>query len=828
MNKDRFLRKIKFIIDPIVASFKNDNNRKQKRYAAALKKPILKRTVFLEAYLGENVTGNSLALFEEMYYDPRFKDYNFVWSVSSLKNIDPKYKQKKNVKYVKRGSKKYIKFLACSEYLITDTTFPFYFNKRKDQKYIMAWHGTPYKAIGKDIVHAAKNAHNNVMKNILHTDFFISPSRFTTDTILKSQNSDELFSGEVLEIGMPRVDLSYKTDAKALKKQMNLPEDKKVVLYAPTWNDFKESIEVGILDLTNNVEHLSQLLGPNYIVALKVHYLEYKAIKDMETDCYLVDNKIDTNQILQIADYLITDYSSIFFDFLSLKKPVFFYFNNYKEYSERRGLYLEKEELPGEICETVEELAESIKTAANTLSDKYLPMITRFAPYDDGSASKRAINYIFFDEKPIIGNIYKMGTTKEKIIFYSGYFKKNGITESFIRLTNQFDFDKYSLTVIVPCAVPKNSDVEKALERLHPSINLLYPINRINLTTFEQYKYKLFMNRGLNGIVKKFPPHDMMAKEYRRIVGNVSYDKAIDFSGYNAYYGSVLAFSDAKEKIVFLHSDMEKDKGRKVKGRHPNWLPLQLMFSIYHQFDKIISVSKSSHQTNVSKLGPKLKITNKMDYVGNVLGAKRIEELSEKYYELHINNQDYLTDSIETVETVFNVKGVIKPSKEDINYITLGRLSPEKNHVLLINSFKKVLEKQSNSRLYIVGEGAQRGKLTNLVKDLGIEKKVIFTGHMDNPFYLLKQCDVFVLTSLYEGQALVILEALAVGLKVISTDIPGPDNILKQGYGELVEATEIGLSRKMISIAKSNVKYKKFDPYVYDADTKKRFMSIIN
>jgi len=145
----------------------------------------------------------------------------------------------------------------------------------------------------------------------------------------------------------------------------------------------------------------------------------------------------------------------------------------------------------------------------------------------------------------------------------------------------------------------------------------------------------------------------------------------------------------------------------------------------------------------------------------------------------------------------------------------------------LIKTFRKVLEVKPNSILYIVGEGSQKNNLINLVKEFEIEDKVIFTGHLDNPFFLLKQCDVFVLTSLYEGQALVILEALAVGLKVVSTDIPGPDNILKQGYGELVEATEIGLSRKMISILDNRKVYKKFNPYAYDKMIMERFMNKI-
>src|SRR5699024_7378315 len=114
-------------------------------------------------------------------------------------------------------------------------------------------------------------------------------------------------------------------------------------------------------------------------------------------------------------------------------------------------------------------------------------------------------------------------------------------------------YEKYSLTIIVPRNVPRNTEIEKTIERLHPKINLLYTTNAPNLTVSDEYKYNLFLNRGLNGIVNSYSPNDIMLKEYRRLTGNVIFDKVIDFSGYNARYNSVLAYSDVKEKIVFQH-----------------------------------------------------------------------------------------------------------------------------------------------------------------------------------------------------------------------------------------------------------------------------------
>src|SRR5699024_10783210 len=195
---------------------------------------------------------------------------------------------------------------------------------------------------------------------------------------------------------------------------------------------------------------------------------------------------------------------------------------------------------------------------------------------------------------------------------------------------------------------------------------------------------------------KRFSPKKIMVKDYFRVVGNIQFDKVIDFSGYNSHYGARLAFSPVKQKIVFLHSDMKKDKARKVRGRHPNWLPLQLMFSIYHYFDKIVSLSASSHRANVAKLGAKYGISDKVHFVHNYLDTDHIQKLSTQYREISIGTKKYLTEHEKQYSPIIDLKAVEKPSKENVSYVTVGRLSPEKNHELLIKSFKKVLCTQPN------------------------------------------------------------------------------------------------------------------------------------
>src|SRR5699024_7456552 len=137
------------------------------------------------------------------------------------------------------------------------------------------------------------------------------------------------------------------------------------------------------------------------------------------------------------------------------------------------------------------------------------------------------------------------------------------------------------------------------------------------------------------------------------------------------------------------------------------------------------------------------------------------------------------------------------PNPYNANFITIGRLSPEKDHMKLIKSFFDLSKTHPDTRLYIVGEGALKTQLEQLVDRLNLNNRVIFTGQLNNPYPLLSMCDCFVLSSNYEGQAIVLLEALILEKPIITTDVPGPRSVVEGGYGLIVENTTEGLTDGM-------------------------------
>src|SRR5699024_4630576 len=137
------------------------------------------------------------------------------------------------------------------------------------------------------------------------------------------------------------------------------------------------------------------------------------------------------------------------------------------------------------------------------------------------------------------------------------------------------------------------------------------------------------------------------------------------------------------------------------------------------------------------------------------------------------------------------------PNPYNANFITIGRFSPEKDHMKLIQSFYELSKTHSDIKLYIVAEEVLNTQLDQLLDRLYLNNRVIFTDQLNNPYPLLNMCDCFVLSSNYEGQAIVLLEALILEKTVITTDVPGPRSVVEGGYGLIVDNTTEGLTDGM-------------------------------
>jgi glycosyltransferase involved in cell wall biosynthesis len=160
-------------------------------------------------------------------------------------------------------------------------------------------------------------------------------------------------------------------------------------------------------------------------------------------------------------------------------------------------------------------------------------------------------------------------------------------------------------------------------------------------------------------------------------------------------------------------------------------------------------------------------------------------------------------------------------------FVTMGRLSTEKNHARLIRAFEQVHRARPDSRLMIVGGGPLREDLHALVRNRGLEGRVIFTGPLDNPFAVLAAADCFVLSSDYEGQPMVIMEAAILGLPIVSVNFTTIRDALPDSAIHIVEREDDALARGMLDFLDGGVTANVFDFVAYNRAALAEFRSAI-
>ena len=360
------------------------------------------KTILFESFYGNNYSCSPKAIYEYMLTDERFKDFTFVWA---FKNPS-KYSFNERTILVKSNSRKYYKYLSKSKYWIVNLLINNGVKKKKNQIYVQCWHGTPLKKLRYDI--EKDNILNTISEvrkrndlDAIKFDYFISPSRFCTEKFtsafnLKKLNKENIF----IEKGYPRNDYLFnykKNDIKKIKKELNIPLNKKVILYAPTFRDNQINEKGYTYKVSINFENLKKEISDEYIILFRAHYFVANQFdfKKYEGFVYNVSEYEDINELYIISDILITDYSSVFFDFANLKRPILFYMYDLYEYKNNlRDFYIDLKELPGPIIETEKKLIKEIKNI-NKYKTKYEKFNQKYNYLDDGNSSKRVVEEIF-------------------------------------------------------------------------------------------------------------------------------------------------------------------------------------------------------------------------------------------------------------------------------------------------------------------------------------------------------------------------------------------------------------------------------------------------
>ena len=378
----------------------------REKYFETLKnEDVDENIIFFEANLGKNYTGNPKYLYEYMIRDDKYKDFKFVWSYPNDKDA----KIPGDPITVERGTEDYYYYLAKAKYWVNNILFPVK-EKRHNTVYLQTWHGTPLKKLGFDIECEGpeKQAFGNLYKESQNWDYFLTDNDYGEEKLVNAFR----FKKKVIKKGYPINDIYYVDELKnraieKLHKEYPVTAEKKVILYAPTWRDLQGDYVRGYdFELPFDVGELYDKFGDEYVILVKLHHLiaDSLEIDDKYKDFLLnVSDKEDIMELLCVTDVLITDYSSVFYDFASAKKPMLFYMYDLDEYiNETRGLYVGVETLPGPILKNNEELIDALENIDKynyENSKKLKDFCEDMAKYCHGTSCKDVLDIVIKERK---------------------------------------------------------------------------------------------------------------------------------------------------------------------------------------------------------------------------------------------------------------------------------------------------------------------------------------------------------------------------------------------------------------------------------------------
>lgn len=324
----------------------------------------LKEKVFFESFLGNSFSGTPKYIYD---YLRDSDEYTFI-HVLSIRNAKT-FENLSGIKVVEKTSVKYLYHLATSKYIINNSRMPGGFTKKKNQIYFQTWHGTPLKKLVYDMDDvklpniSKEKYYKNFTKDVKMWDYLLASNEYSEKIFKRAFK----YEGKVINTPYPQIQALLKLekeDAIKIKEKLNIPQDNKVILYCPTFRDNKY-IQKGkyIQEININIKQLkSKLKTSKLTVIIRTHYLVKELrYKYPSAEFVNLSDYSEINDLYYISDLLITDYSSVFFEYMYLNKPIIFYQYDQKEYrDELRDFYIPLENLPGSVVLEEKELYKKV------------------------------------------------------------------------------------------------------------------------------------------------------------------------------------------------------------------------------------------------------------------------------------------------------------------------------------------------------------------------------------------------------------------------------------------------------------------------------------
>jgi CDP-glycerol glycerophosphotransferase len=770
-------------------------------YNAYYNDDLDEKLVYLESRDGLDFTGNIFRIVEELSNDAYDDLKLYVHAKPHVVDKIKAYQKNYNLKIDKIITKEATatKILEKAKYIFTDSGIRPKYVKREGQIFVNTWHGTPLKLMGKYNI-AEEHRLGNVQHPLLSSDYLLYPNDYMMDKMLDSYMIEKIYPGKILLEGYPRNSAFFR-DSDDLKNVLNL-NGKEIFVYMPTFRGIlmDRDNEGQKNDVENYLSEIDANLNDNQILFAKLHVLNESEIDFSRFDhIKSFPQGYEIYDIVNLADVLITDYSSVFFDFANTRRKIILFNYDEEDYLSYRGFYFPLSDLPFPKVQTIDELIRELNSPKNYDDASFLE---KFCTYDNPDAVKKICKHIFSDEN--VCNEKSIENDNPNILIFAGALYKFGIASSLFNLLNNLDRDNYNFFITFKQWEENILENHEEIFQSIPENVEVLPI-RFNLTP--TIREKLDYNKFYLSDDKMDCPeslHKLFNRSFEKQFGAVKFDAVIDFDGYN-HDETLMFVNSARNSTVWVHNDMIQEI--ETKGnQNPN-----ILKEAYSNANHVAVVSPSL-------IDPTSKISGCRDNISvvhNLNDYIKIKENSTKEISLNENTVVYNND-------IFDVL-----NKDGFKFITLGRFSPEKGHIRLIKAFDRFCEEFPDSQLIIIGGyGVLFDETCRLLENIEHGKNVTLINNISNPMPILKQCDLFILSSFYEGWPMVIMEADTLDVPIISTDIESTRQMGEYG-GYLVENSLEGLLSGMYDFAEGKVKPLESDYEQYNRNAITEFFEIL-
>ena len=560
-------------------------------YDAYYNSPLDEKMAYFESRNGRDFTGNIFRIVEELstgeYGDFRI----FVYATDKVKSKILELQKNHDLKIEKiiTSKKEASVILEKAKYIFTDSGIQYKYAKREGQVFVNTWHGTPLKLMGRDNVSEIPTL-GHIQHSLLSSDYLIYPNRYMCEKMMKAFMIEKIYKGKILFEGYPRNSIFLdKSKSQVLKEKLNL-EDKEIFIYMPTFRGILSDMEDE--KQRDDVEtYLSQIdlkLKDSQILFAKLHaYNESQINFSKFSHIRPFPKGYEIYEIVNLGDVLITDYSSVFFDFANTSRKIILFNYDEEDYLSYRGVYIPLEELPFPKVKTVDDLLVELNSPKNYDDSKF---IQKFCTYDNINASKDICRHIFNGEN--VCSEAQITNENPNILIYAGNLMDGDITDSLISMLEKSDRKRNNFFITFkPWDEYIKQNYEEIFKKFPENVEFL-PFRSNLIPTFAEKREhtKYFNNKSDFKL-----PHtlkNLYKRSYEKQYGTVDFEFVLDFYGLNSNVSMV--FSSSPHSIIWIHeSTLDKSTSN-----------LNMLREIYNSFDLIV-VDSEELLKKVSKITQK-------------------------------------------------------------------------------------------------------------------------------------------------------------------------------------------------------------------------------